>query len=217
MRTIRTKPAGRRGYSLLEVMVALGILTVSLLILVETQSTCIRMTREAQRMVTGTNLAQEKLSEVLLLVEEEGFTDTDKCETGDFAEYGDETLDVELRKSLEAYHFEWCVREIDIALAGDLTGMAQGLQGSGYFGSSSESTPAQDAAADAGGLPDLGALGVSNELVTEQLARYIREVKVRVWWGESSKDAEEAGDEIVLTTHVINPTGAVTQMEQGLP
>ena len=31
-----------------------------------------------------------------------------------------------------------------------------------------------------------------------------------IWWGEDSEQAEEDGTEVVLTTHVINPSGAVS-------
>ena len=53
-------------------------------------------------------------------------------------------------------------------------------------------------------------------MIVEFLAPYDREVRVRVWWGLDSAAAEEDGTEVVLTTHVINPTGALA-LEQGLP
>jgi hypothetical protein len=191
-------------------MVAAAILITSLAILMETQTAAIAMTREANRMVTGANLAQEKLTEVQLQLEEEGFGDQDICESGDFDEFGDESIDLEFGDALDAYHFEWCVSEIDLALAGDLMGMAGNLAGSGYVNESSTGTGGTDAAA--GGIPDLGALGFSNEMMTEMLGRYIREVRVRVWWGKDSKEAEENGDEIEVVSHAINPTGVITAM-----
>ena len=64
----RTSPS-RRGFSLLEVMIALAILTVSLIILVETQSSAVLLTREAERMITATDLAQMKLAEASIAIE----------------------------------------------------------------------------------------------------------------------------------------------------
>jgi hypothetical protein len=53
-------------------------------------------------------------------------------------------------------------------------------------------------------------------MIAEFLGPYVREVRVRVWWGEDSESSEEDGSEVVLTTHVINPGGAVA-LEQALP
>lgn len=209
------QPRPRRAFSLLEVMVSLAILTVSLLILLETQTAAVKATRESERILLATNLAQDKMAEVLLVVEEDGFTDQDKCEQGDFDDFGDDALDVELGDSLKRYHFEWCAFEIDLQLAGDIAGMAEGLAGSGALGGS----PLPEGASG-GGMPggmDLSAFGLSPDMISEMLGRYIREVRVRVWWGEDSRTAEENGDEIVLVTHVINPTGAVMSTSQGDP
>jgi hypothetical protein len=41
------------------------------------------------------------------------------------------------------------------------------------------------------------------------LGMYIREVRVRVWWGKNAKEAEELKDQVILVTHVINPTGQI--------
>ena len=57
------------------------------------------------------------------------------------------------------------------------------------------------------------AIGMSGEALTEMLAPYFREVRVRVWWGDSPDESEESGQQVVLTGHVINPTGIV-QLEQ---
>lgn len=207
----------RRAFSLLEVMIALAILVAAMAILVESQATSAQMTREAQRIIAGTALAQEKVAEVKLIVEKEGFTDQDKCESGDFSDFGDDVADMEFGEELDQYHYIWCVSEIDIGLAGDIAGMAQTLSGSGAI----QGTPLpEDAQGAAGGMPgglDLAAFGLGPEMISEMLSNYIREVRVRVWWGEDSKAAEEEGDEVIIVTHVINPTGAVTQMQTEMP
>lgn len=201
----------RAGFSLLEVMVAIAVLLVSLVLLMEIQSSAIKMTSEAQRFVVATGLAQEKLTEVLLLVEEEGFGTDDIHEHGDFDDFGDEAVNLEFGESLEEYHWEYWVEEIDLGLAGDLTGMAGDMAGSGYWGdegSADIETPDSQA-------PDLSTLGVSSDMITDMLGAYIREVRVRVYWGKSSRLAEKLGDEIIITTHVINPTGQVIPGSEG--
>ena len=46
-------------------------------------------------------------------------------------------------------------------------------------------------------------------MITEYLSDYIREVRVMVWW----EDFEESGDFVELLTHVVNPSGVVTDPE----
>lgn len=208
----------RRGFSLLEVMIALAILVTCVVILAQSQSTSVLATREAQLMVTGTNLAQEKVSEVLLVVAKEGFTDQDHCEDGDFSNLGDETMDLQFGDALDRYHFAWCISQIDVGLAGDIMGMAQSLAGGGGAGASGSGAAAGGAAA--GGMPagmDLSALGLGPDMISKLLSNYVREVRVVVWWGEDEKTSKDDGDEIVITTHIINPTGAVTATAQGDP
>ena len=62
------------------------------------------------------------------------------------------------------------------------------------------------AAGDDGPGATLGAL-LSPEMLSQMLSPYIREVRVRVYWAGDSREAEENGTEIILTTHVINPSG----------
>ncbi len=194
---------------MLEVVIALGILVTSMVIRAEVQSLSIKGSQEVQRIMVGTSLAQEKLNEVLIRLEGEGFTDKDVCEEGDFQEFGDEGIDLEFGDALDAYHFEYCISEIDIGLAGDLAGMAGALGGTGLAPQSEAMSEATSQA------PDLSALGFSNEMISEMLGNYVREVRVRVWWGDDSKQAEEDGNEVVIVTHAGNPSGAVVMTETG--
>ncbi|MCB9685864.1 MAG: prepilin-type N-terminal cleavage/methylation domain-containing protein [Alphaproteobacteria bacterium] len=199
----------RRGFSLLEVMIALAILTVSLVILVETQSSAVVLTNEAERTITASDLARYKMSEVLLMIEEDGFQQSDQNEFGDFSDFGEDAMDLEFGDELEDYHWEWLVSEVDIDTLGDLAAAADDL---------SDQADANKQGADANGsaLDALGMMGIGPDMIAQFLGPYIREVRVRVWWGEDSDAAEEDGTEIVLTTHVINPTGALA-LEQQLP
>jgi general secretion pathway protein I len=212
----------RRGFSLLEVMVALAILVVALGILVETESTAAMMTLEAERVLTATDLANAKMSEAMLYMEEEGFQNSQVYESGDFDEWGDDAIQgSDFARELEDYHWEYWISEIDLQLAGDLAGMASELQTSGAFGGSTAPANgdiAGDAGAQGGGMDALGALGMNSEMITQMLTPFIREVRVRVWWGKDSEKAEEDGTDVVVVSHTVNPTGVVQQLSQeGLP
>lgn len=207
----------RRGFSLLEVMVALAILVVSLVILVETQSTAAHATREAERFLTATDLAEAKLAEAMMQVEMDGFTENDVYEEGDFDDLGDEVLNVEMGDDLEDYHWEYGIQEIDIELAGDIASMASELTGGEGAEAGGEGLGGLGDLA--GGLPGgaggLGAL-LSPDMLSQMLGPYIREVRVRVWWGPDSDTAEEDGTEVIVVTHVINPAGEIANIGQEL-
>ena len=96
----------RRGFSLLEVMIALAILTVSLVVLVERQAQSALATVEAQRVMVATDLAELKLSEAMLHLETEGFQTTEVVEFGEFDDLGDELTNLEFGKDLDDYRWE---------------------------------------------------------------------------------------------------------------
>ena len=205
----------RAGFTLLEVLVALGILAVSLFVLIDSQATSVIMTLEAERMVQGTMLCEEKMSQVLLRLESEGFTDSDIYEDGDFSnglfgEFNPGGMDGECEEINTEEHegFQWAytIREVELNLSGDMGSMVGDLTGSGYFGDDTETMEASSEDQSMG----LDDLGVSQDMVTDMLSPYIREVRVIVWWGsDDPEDAEEKGDIVELVTHVVNPTGTV--------
>jgi len=197
----------RRAFSLLEVMIALGILTVSLVVLVERMSQSAVATVEAQRVMQATDLAEMKMSEAMLHLETDGFQTTEVVEFGEFDDLGDELTNLEFGRELEDYHWEYTITEIDIQLAGDLASM-MGESGDALGGM----FPGMEAANPGGGMPPgasdaLGAVGFGPDQLTEMVAPYIRMVVVRVWWGEDSEQAKEDGTEVVMATHVANPAG----------
>lgn len=202
----------RRAFTLLEVVVGLGILSLGLMVLVETQASSVLSTVEANRMLLATELAEEKLAEVLLLVEVEGFTDDDKSEEGDFEDYGEEEwrgdgLELEI-DGLEEFHYAWTVRKIELTLPTDLSAMMGDLEGVGFL---SEEQMGENY--DASMAPDLSDYGITSDVIADYLGDYIREVRVVVWWGSEEPDVDEPGqlpeDSIELLTHVINPTGKI--------
>ncbi len=205
----------RRGFSLLEVMVALGILVTSLAILMETSADSAFMTAEAEQAILGTDLAQSIAQDAALRVEFDGFLQGDIHEEGDFTDHGNATIQAEFGETLDDFKWEYWISEIDLAMAGDLASAAQSLDKSSSYGSDASET-SDVGAGGASPMDGLGAMGFSGDMLGAILGPYIREVRVRVWWGKDSDVAEERGDEVIITTHVINPTG-ITALEGSLP
>ena len=203
---IRSPRHPRAGFTLLEVIIALGILTVSLLVLIQTQAMAVLMTNEARRMETASDLANEKMKEIMLTLEREGWASQDVEEEGDFEDFGAEEfrgdgLPVDFEGQLADYKFVYTVREIELDLPSNLGDVAGQLGDANYgaFG-----TAADEGVDVAGQMPDLGGF-IQPEMITEYLSAYVREVRVLVWWGEN----EDETDQIELVHHIINPSGAV--------
>jgi len=177
----------RGGFTLLEVLIALTILAVSLMILVSTQSSAARMTVEADNILIGTMLAKQKLTDMeLFLDEEEGFSEQDRIQDdGDFEE--------NFPHQYPEFRWRSEIRKLDVS--GTNTSGFADLVGLGDQTEESEDIP---------GLPepaDLGAM-LPMDQISEQLARFIREVRVTVYWGEGSGQ-----DDVTLVSHVIKPSG----------
>ena len=196
----------RRGFTLLEVVIALGILALSVMILVETQAGALFMSTDADRISTATHLAEEKMAEALLTLEQEGWTTQDIEEDGDFDDFGSEdfrggVLRLDVEDQYEGFRWAYTIQRIELSLPTDLGGVAGDLAGNGYWGDDNTDA-AQDANLDLTDVP-----GFDQDMITDLLGDYIREVRVLVWWGEN----EDGVDQVELTTHVINPTGAITE------
>lgn len=202
----------RKGFTLLEVVIALAILAVSLLVLVDAQSGSVLSTVESQKILTGTWLAQEKMAEASLRVEKDGFTSADVDEEGDFADLGasgELGEGVDFGNEFAEYKWAYTIRKVDIQL-GDVSGAAEQLEASGY-GMTEEEKAAREEAGSSAETPDqrdLGDLGFSPDMISDMLRPYIREVRVVVWWSDEEPDLEEGCEQCVeLVSHVINPSG----------
>ena len=207
----------RRAFTLLEVVIALSILAVGMTVLLQTQATAVVMTSEADKVRVGTLLAQDKMAECQLYVEKNGFSSDDINEEGVFADYGAEDFradagDIDLAESLAEYRWAYTIRQIELTMPDDLTGTATDLMGQGYWGDDVE----EGATAELGEESlDLGDMGLSSDMVTDQLSSYIREVRVFVWWSEEQDEEGNYIDSVELVTHVINPSGFVVSGDTG--
>lgn len=212
LRRAQDRGTRRAGFTLLEVVIAMGILVLGLMVLVDTQASAVLSTVDADRSLEATRLAQEKMTEVMLLVEVEGFTQDDKEDNGDFQDFGSESwrgdsLAIE-DQDLGDFHWAWTVRRIELTIPTDLQGMMGDLEGAGAV---DPATLGENY--DQSQVPDLTDMGVSPDMITDMLAAYIREVRVVVWWGKEEPDIS-GGDlpenSVELLTHVINPTGTIS-------
>ncbi|MCB9538413.1 MAG: prepilin-type N-terminal cleavage/methylation domain-containing protein [Myxococcales bacterium] len=82
------QPRGRRGFTLLEVMIAMAILAFALTALLGHEGVAIQMSDYSNRMSQASLLAQGKFLEVEQLLLSDGMDRLDGCEGGDFRAEG---------------------------------------------------------------------------------------------------------------------------------
>jgi hypothetical protein len=191
------KRRNRLGFSLLEAMIAASILVLTLVIIGRIQAAAVDGALRAERLAVATELAQEKMAEVTFVVEHEGVGSEDVYERGNFKDFGNEAR-LDFDDSLEEYRWEYWIEEIEFEVSGDLFSMlGGGDEGGGVGGGLAESGMGQQA---------MGMMGMGPDQINEQLQRFIRRTRVRVYWGDS-KEASERGREVVLTNHLVKPMG----------
>ncbi len=202
------RQSSRRAFTLLEVIIAIGILSVTLLVLVETQTSAVFMTTDGRRLSTATVLADEKMQEVILTLEREGWTTQDIEEDGDYEDFGSEEFrgeDINVDMDLDEFKWAYTVRRIEMNIPSDLSGTADTLAEGGGLGSQAQEDGLPDMGLDMSMIP-----GFSPDMIMDELSGFMREVRVRVWWGEN----EEGEDQVEIIHHVINPTGVVTSPDE---
>ena len=165
-----------KGFTLVEIMIALAILAVGLLSLYTAQGNSLRASGNAERIQVGALLAKQKMTEKMLEIDKGlakgSFPDDKTEETGEFeAPYQD-------------YRWEYTVRAVEIPIGGGQEG-----EGSGGGEGPPQGTDANQAPASA-------QANVA-QIVSKKIAESVREINIRVIW-------EELGEEqsVKVTTHV---------------
>jgi hypothetical protein len=197
-----------RGATLLEVMVALGILATAYVALMQTQSGSVRLSTYGKQLTIATFLAQAKMEELEEELTKDGFPDMDEEESDDFDEMG-------------YPHFAWKAEILKVELPlgaafdhllssfgqggedGEEGGIAGMLGGMGDAGGQLGSL-LQGAKGGMGGMggaasmlnPDM--LRGNVEMLSNMLEQSLREVRLTVTWGEGGED-----ESLVITNHLV--------------
>lgn len=85
----------RRGYTLMEVLVALTILATGLTILLGTQASSARMSERANNMALAAMLVRSTMIEIEHQLVQEGFSDVTETANGDYRDQGFEDIEWE--------------------------------------------------------------------------------------------------------------------------
>jgi prepilin-type N-terminal cleavage/methylation domain-containing protein len=195
----------RRGFTLLEIVIALAILGVSLYVLVDAEATSTWMTQDARQMAVANGLAEKAMAEIQLYIEQYGFDEDSVEDYGSFEEFGEDGTwgeGVSFGGQFDAFSYAYVIRKVELSL-GDSTDAISEMahtSSSGGDDESSTSSAFDNVESSSGDLTSL----VSGDALSEMLDPYVREVRVVVWWGNEPEDYETCDNCIQLVTHVVN-------------
>lgn len=195
-------PSGReRAFTLLEVMVALGLLAAALVATADLAGSALRNHERARDLDAAVLLARARMAALEERYEDSGFKDHDEEESGDFAEEGrpDVRWRLEVLRPAPDLSADQLLRmlvgETGAADAGDLARRLLGSQASAGPGG-----PTMDAG------PALAAFGTLMQArltaFGEGLKQSLREMRLTVSWPSGAQ-----GRSFTVTTHlvVLNP------------
>jgi general secretion pathway protein I len=197
-------PDRQRGFTLVEVMLALAILFAGLVVLIQSTAGNIYTADRSYMVGVATELARAKMFELEEEIRREGFSDTDEEDEGDFSDEGWPTI-----------RWEAVIIKPDLP---DLAGMAQAIQ-------AGESLPgADDVGGAAGAGLEMGFAGGALVgmapppligAVQGVLEQTIRKVELRVTWERARGE-----DSMLVEAYFSEPrrvSEALGGMMPGLP
>lgn len=156
------------GFTLLEVMLALAILALGLTMTSESQQMSMRQVFRAKMMTIATLLAREKMIEVEDELFEEGFSEFDEEDTGDFG------------RDFKKFSYKVTIEKVELPAVADSEGLSQTLtEGAGDEGEGA-----------AGGMAALGGQMIAQymEMIRGVIEQSIRRVTLDVIWKEGRRE-----------------------------
>jgi general secretion pathway protein I len=159
-------PRGQSGFTLLEVMVAIAILSISLVVLLSIVTNNIRATNHAKMTTAATLLARTKMVDIEDQILDQGFSETTETAAGTFKELG-------------YPQFDWATTIERIDLPADMGQQARDK-------STQDTMDAKDPMSMVTGLMG-GMMSSFIEPVRIGLQESVRKVTVKVIWDEHGR------------------------------
>lgn len=176
-RSPRARVRTDTGFTLLEVMAAVAILSLTLVVLLNVISNNVRATTHSRLVTTATFLARGKMVSLEDRVIEKGFQDLDEDDEGNFEEDG-------------FANFSWSSAIEKIQLPSDVGQKAQQSAGE----ATQKKDPMQALTGMVGGM-----MGMFIEPIRVGLEESVRRVTLRVFWNERGRP-EQSVDVVTFMT-----------------
>ncbi len=177
----------KKGFTLLEIMIAMAILSISLLALYTSMGNSLRISGQAETTNEATQLARQKMSEIIMSLDEDiarGAFPEEKEESGGF------------EKPFEKYKWSYVIKKVEIPVLQPPSDQSEATIG--------DSTDPADPAAPKDSSEQKTTPGLENaaanmaQMVTKKISESIRELELKISWG----DSEEDGENVTITTHL---------------
>ena len=181
------RPAKREsGFTLIEIMISLSILSITLVSIYVAQGNSLRASGRAENIQTASSLARQKMTEMMLELQK----DLDK---GKFPDEGTEeqgTFD----PPLDRFRWEFAVKKVEIKMADTPSG--EGASGGAPAPGAGPTTSTGEEAGQTNEAPEAAMRNMA-QMVTKKINESVREISTKVIW-------EELGEEqsLVVTTHI---------------
>jgi len=188
----QAKTRGRSGFTLLEIMVALAILSSTLVVLIQVVTNNVRATNHSKMTTAATFLARGKMVDIEDLIYENGFTDSNEIENGNFKDQG-----------FPFFRWEAAIERVE--LPSDVTQKAQDA-------ATDKSQTAKDPMSALTGMMG-GLMSTFLEPIRLGLQESVRRVTVKVFWDETGRPNQTLEvvtfltDPAKLDQNLLNNTG----------
>lgn len=198
----RRNAGSQAGFTLLEVMVSLGILAVALMAIGDLNGGAVRMHSYSSRLTVAVQLARGKMLDLQTELRKDGFSDFSKEYRGDFSKEGERD-------------FRWVAQVIRPELEVDASQLIQmgtsalGLGGEEDSGGPQNATPNPLLGGPMAGLVD----GQLRQMI-ETIKDTVREIKLTIYW--KAGGGEESFELVEHMVLLPNAAAAATQQSQPL-
>jgi len=182
-----------KGFTLLEVMAAIAILSLTLVVLLSIVTNNVRATAHARMITTATFLARGRMVSIEDRVIEKGFQDLDEDDEGTFEEDG-------------FPEFRWTSLVEKLELPSEAAQAAQTAAGNKAQSAGQKADPMSALTGMVGGL-----MGIFFEPIRVGLEESIRRVTLTVWWTERARPEQS----VEVTMYVADPSRLDMAMSLG--
>jgi len=170
------------GFTLIEIMISLSILSIALLSIYAAQGNSLRASGRAENIQTASMLARQKMTEKMIELQKDmdkgKFPDDQINDQGNF------------EAPFDRFRFEFAVRKVEIPVVENPSDQNGQATGEGPATSTGKEPGAANQA------PEQAQANLA-KLVTKKISESVREITTKVIWQEMEEDQS-----IVVTTHI---------------
>jgi len=202
----------KRGFTLLEVIVAMAILGLALMAIFQLNAGAVAMHAYGKKLTVASLLARSKMTDVEQDLYDKGFAADDEEKTGDFSDEGWSSFKWRARilaprtQGVSPEQLIGAIFNVPMGGGKDGASALSSLFGGGSSSTSKSSSSSSTGSAPSGPTSAAGALGPMASLMqgqfsqmVDQLTKTVREVHLTVSWPEGS-----SFETLELVTHVVS-------------